>query len=93
MKKAFDTISCAVLRQLLEDLGVHGRVLDIIESSMYMKRRSMHIRRLIRNLEIFLLKSNKAALRAPHMYGLYVDGLDNICWRLLELMYQHSWES
>ena len=31
-RKAFDTVPCAVLWQVLEELGVCGRILDIIKS-------------------------------------------------------------
>ncbi|DBA82578.1 TPA: hypothetical protein ACH3X2_000789 [Trebouxia sp. C0005] len=31
-KKAFDTVPRAVLWQVLEELGVHGRILDIIKA-------------------------------------------------------------
>ena len=80
-KKAFDTIPRAVLWQVLEDLGVHGRVLDIVKS-MY-AHDSAAVRTSEGLSEIFrcLMGVKQGCPLSPTLFGLYVDGLEK---RLLE---------
>ncbi len=75
-KKAFDTVPRALLWQVLEDLGVQGRVLDIIKS-MY-AHDSAAVRKSEGLSEIFrcLMGVKQGCLLSPALFGLYVDGLE-----------------
>ena len=75
-KKAFDTVPRALLWQVLEDLGVQGRVLDIIKS-MYAED-SATVRTSAGLSEIFrcLLGVKQGCPLSPTLFGLYVDGLE-----------------
>ncbi len=75
-KKAFDTVPRALLWQVLEDLGVQGRVLDIIKS-MY-AHDSAAVRTSEGLSEIFrcLMGVKQGCPLSPALFGLYVDGLE-----------------
>ena len=75
-KKAFDTVPRALLWQVLEDLGVQGRVLDIIKS-MY-AHDSAAVRTSEGLSEIFrcLMGVKQGCPLSPTLFGLYVDGLE-----------------
>ena len=76
MKKAFDTVPRVVLWQVLEELGVCGRILDIIKS-LY-----AHDSAAVRSLQgisaIFrcLMGVKQGCPLNPTLFGLYVDGLE-----------------
>ena len=75
-RKAFDTIPRTVLWQVLEDLGVSGRVLTIIKS-MYAQD-SAAVKTSAGLSEIFrcLLGVKQGCPLSPTLFGLYVDGLE-----------------
>ena len=75
-RKAFDTVPRALLWQVLEDLGVQGRVLDIIKS-MY-AHDSAAVRTSEGLSEIFrcLMGVKQGCPLSPALFGLYVDGLE-----------------
>ncbi len=75
-KKAFDTVPRALLWQVLEDLGVQGRVWDIIKS-MY-AHDSAAVRTSAGISEIFrcLMGVKQGCPLNPTLFGLYVDGLE-----------------
>ena len=75
-KKAFDTVPRHLLWKVLEEMGVHGRILDIMKS-MY-----AHDSAAVRSSEgisaIFrcLLGVKQGCPLSPTLFGLYVDGLE-----------------
>ena len=76
-RKAFDTVPRAILWQVLEDLGVSGRVLTVIKS-MYAQD-SAAVKTSAGLSEIFrcLLGVKQGCPLSPTLFGLYVDGLEN----------------
>ena len=75
-RKAFDTIPRAILWQVLEDLGVSGRVLTIIKF-MYAQD-SAAVKTSAGLSEIFrcLLGVKQGCPLSPTLFGLYIDGLE-----------------
>ena len=70
-RKAFNTVPCAVLWQVLEGLGVHGTILDIIKS-LY-AHNSAAVRSSQGISAIFRCLMGVKLLSAT-LFGLYVDG-------------------
>ncbi len=75
-RKAFDTVPHAVLWQVLEEVGVHGRILDIIKS-LY-AHDSAAVRSSQGTSAIFrcLMGVKQGCPLSPTLFGLYIDGLE-----------------
>ncbi len=73
--KAFDTVPCAVLSQVLEELGVHGRILDIIKSLYAHDSAAVRSSQGISAIFRCLMGVKQGCALSPTLFGLYVDGL------------------
>jgi len=80
-RKAFDTVPHAVLWQVLEELGVHGRILDIIKSLYAHDGAAVWSSQGISAIFRCLMGVKQGCPLSPTLFGLYV-----------ELMHLKSWE-
>jgi len=75
-RKAFDTVPRAVLWQVLEELGVHGRILDIIKSLYAHDSAAVRSSQGISAIFRCLMGVKRGCPLSPTLFGLYVDGLE-----------------
>ena len=76
-KKAFDTVPRAVLWQVLEELGVCGRILDIINSLYAHDNAAVRSTQGLSATFRCLMGVKQGCPLSPTLFGLYVDGLEN----------------
>ena len=88
--KAFSTVPRAVLWQVLEVLGVHGRILDIIKSLSAHNSAAVRSSQGSRAIFRCLMGVKQKCPLSPTLFSLYVDGLEKHCLKLLTLMRLHS---
>ncbi len=75
-RKAFDTVPRAVLWQVLEEPGVHGRILDIIKSLYAHDSAAVRSSQGISAIFRCLMGVKQGCSLSPTLFGLYVDGLE-----------------
>ena len=75
-RKAFDIVPHAVLWQVLEELGVTGRILDVIESLYAWDSASVRSLQGISAIFRCLMGVKQGCPVSPTLSGLYVDGLE-----------------
>ena len=75
-RKAFDTVPCAVLWQVLEELSVHGRILDIIKSLYAHNSAAVLSSQGISAIFRCLIGVKQGCPLSPSLFGLYVNGLE-----------------
>ena len=75
-RKAFDTVPRAVLWQVLEELGVHGRILDIIKSLYAHDSAAVRSSQGISAIFTCLMGVKQGCPLSPTLFGLYVDGME-----------------
>jgi len=75
-RKAFYTVPRAVLWQVLEELGVHGRILDIIKSLYAHDSAAVRSSQGISAIFRCLMGVKQGCPLSPTLFGLYVDGLE-----------------
>ena len=75
-RKAFDTVPRAVLWQVLEELGVHGRILDIIKSLYAHDNAAVRSSQGISAIFRCLMGVKQGCPLSATLFGLYVDGLE-----------------
>ena len=75
-RKAFDTVPRAVLWQELEELGVHGRILDIVKSLYAHDSAAVRSSQGISAIFRCLMGVKQGCPLSPTLFGLYVDGLE-----------------
>jgi len=75
-RKAFDTVPRAVLWQVLEEHGVHGRILDIIKSLYAHDSAAVRSSQGISAIFRCLMGLKQGCPLSPTLFGLYVDGLE-----------------
>ncbi len=75
-KKAFDTVPRAVLWQVLEELGVCGRILDIIKSLYAHDSAAVRSSQGLSAILRCLMGVKQGCPLSPTLFGLYVDGLE-----------------
>ena len=76
LKTAFDTVPRHLLWQVLEELGIHGRVLDIIKSLYAHDSAAVRSSQGISAIFRCLLGVKQGCPLSPTLFGLYVDGLE-----------------
>ena len=74
--KAFDTVPRAVLWQVLEELGVHGRILDIIKSLYAHDSAAVRSSQGISAIFRCLMGVKQGCPLSSTLFNLYVDGLE-----------------
>ena len=75
-RKAFDTVPCAVLWQVLEKLGVCGTFLDVIKSLYACDSAAVRSLQGISAIFRCLTRVQQGCPLSPTLFGLYVDGLE-----------------
>ena len=75
-QKAFDTVPRSVLWQVLEALGVCGRILDIIKSLYAHDSAAVQSSQGISAIFRCLMGVKQGCPLSPTLFGLYVDGLE-----------------
>ena len=75
-RKAFDTVPRAVLWQVLEELGVTGRILDVIKSLYALDSAAVRSSQGISAIFRCLMGVKQGCPLSPTLFGLYVDGLE-----------------
>ena len=75
-RKAFDTVPRAVLWQVLEELGVRGRILDVIKSLYAHDSAAVRSSQGISAIFRCLMGVKQGCPLSPTLFGLYVDGLE-----------------
>ena len=75
-RKAFDTVPRAVLWQVLEELGVCGRILDIIKSLYAHDSAAVRSSHSISAIFRCLMGLKQGCPLSPTLFGLYVAGLE-----------------
>ena len=75
-RKAFDTVPRAVLWQVLEELGVAGRILDVIKSLYALDSAAVRSSQGISAIFRCLTGVKQGCPLSPTLFGLYVDGLE-----------------
>ncbi len=75
-RKAFDTVPRAVLWQVLEELGVAGRILDVIKSLYAHDSAAVRSSQGISAIFRCLMGVKQGCPLSPTLFGLYVDGLE-----------------
>ena len=75
-RKAFDTVPRAVVWQVLEELGVHGRILDIIKSLYACDSAAVQSSQGISAIFRCLMGVKQGCPLSPTLFGLYVDRLE-----------------
>ena len=75
-RKAFDTVPRAVLWQVLEELGVRGRILDIIKSLYAHDSAAVRSPQGLSDIFRCLMGVKQGCPLSPTLFGLYVDALE-----------------
>ena len=75
-RKAFDTVPRAELWQMLEEPGVHGRILNIIKSLHARDSTAVRSSQGISAIFRCLMGVKQGYPLSPTLFGLYVDGLE-----------------
>ena len=75
-KEAFDTVPRAVLWQVLEELGVCGRILDIIKFLYAHDSAAVRSSQGLSAIFRCLMGVKQGCPLSPTLFGLYVDGLE-----------------
>ena len=75
-RKALDTVPRAVLWQVLEELGVIGRILDVIKSLYALDSTAVRSSQSISAIFRCLMGVKQGCPLSPTLVGLYVDGLE-----------------
>lgn len=75
-RKAFDTVPRALLWQVLEELGVNGRMLHIIKSLYANDSAALRTAEGISEIFRCLLGVKQGCPLSPTLFGLYIDGLE-----------------
>ena len=88
-RKTFDTVPRAVLWQVLEELGVAGRILNVIKSLYALDSAAVRSSQGISAIFRCLMGVKQGCPLIPTLFGLYVNGLEK---HLLILMHLHSRE-
>lgn len=75
-RKAFDTVPRHLLWQVLEEFGIQGRILDIIESLYAHDSAAVRTMHGISAIFRCFLGVKQGCPLSPTLFGLYVDGLE-----------------
>ena len=75
-RKAFDTVPRALLWQVLEELGINGRMLHIIKSLYANDSAAVRTSEGISEIFRCLLGVKQGCPLSPTLFGLYIDGLE-----------------
>lgn len=75
-RKAFDTVPRALLWQVLEELGINGRMLQIIKSLYTNDSAAVRTSEGISEIFRCLLGVKQGCPLSPTLFGLYIDGLE-----------------
>ena len=75
-KKAFDTVPRDLLWQVLEGLGIHGRILDIIKSLYAHDSAAVRSSQGLSAIFRCLMGVKQGCPLSPTLFGLFVDGLE-----------------
>ena len=74
-RKTFDTVPRSVLWQVLEELGVTGRILNVIKSLYALESVAVRSSQGISAIFRCLMGVKQGCPLSPTLFGLYVDGL------------------
>ena len=75
-KKAFDTVPCGLLWQVLETVGIHGPILDCIKSLYSQDSAAVKSQEGISDIFDCLTGVKQGCLLGATLIGLFVDGLE-----------------